>query len=859
MSTPTQCCDMGSDRVAKDPWKNVQLLIQVNTKFLKSLPPEWSKFVTDVKLVKDLHTTNFDQLHAYLEQHELHANEVHLMRKHGQDPLALVANHQMKPSHFNTYQSSYNNPQFQQQFSPSQSPQYGSTHPTVTIQPLQGRQNSYATGTSGTRANTLGIGGNYSGQQRVVKCFNYQGEGHMAGQCPKPKRKRDATWLRENVLLVEAQGNGKVLNEEELEFLTDSGIAEGLVTQSVITHNAAYQVDDLDAYDSDCDNISTAKAVLMANLSSYRLDVLSEMTYSEPSKFLNHPENEIHSDSNIIPYPQYLLETQNAAVQDTNSFAQQDVMILSLFEQVSNQWMFPSEPNSGEFGGMQALKSLKFHLAQFDSVGKKGTTPDALTGGMYKLDPVILAPMDKNNKKTHIYYHKHTMKQATILREIVKQAKLQNPLDSASYTACVTALFSICNECMFDANHAMCLIDHVNSMNMRAKSASKKNKKRKEWKPIGKVFNSIGYKWKPTGSTFTLVGNASPLTRITATNKVPLREPIPLEIVAQEPVVTKVYTRRPKVPKPIPNRKSKIIKSLTANKMEPSTSRGFDTSVAPSSSSPIDCRLSKLFCGDDQVAKIMGYGDYQIGNVTISRVYYIEGLEHNLFSVGQFCDSYLEVAFRKHACFVRNLEVLSTICPDKVKFLASKDEAPDFIIKFMKMIQVRLNATVRNIRTDNGTEFVNQNLRDYYEQPVFDEFFSPPASVASLVLEVEAPAPVESTGTPSSTTVDQDAPSLKTVFEASSSTDVIHTNVHLDAAISEHLKKWTKNHPLQNIIGELSRPVSTRLKLHKKAMFCYYDAFLSSVELKTYKDALTKSCWIESMQEELNEFEHLEV
>ncbi|GJX11333.1 hypothetical protein Tco_0201192 [Tanacetum coccineum] len=103
---------------------------QVNTKFLNSLPPEWSKFVTDVKLVKDLHTTNFDQLQAYLQQHELHANEVCLMRERNQDPLALVANHQMTPSHFNTYQSSYNNPQFQQQFSPSQSPQYGSIHPT---------------------------------------------------------------------------------------------------------------------------------------------------------------------------------------------------------------------------------------------------------------------------------------------------------------------------------------------------------------------------------------------------------------------------------------------------------------------------------------------------------------------------------------------------------------------------------------------------------------------------------------------------------------------------------------------------------------------------------------------------------
>ncbi|GJX59861.1 hypothetical protein Tco_0291251 [Tanacetum coccineum] len=75
-----------------------------------SLPPEWSKFVTNVKLVKDLHTTNFDQLHAYLEQHELHANEVRLLRERNQDPLAFVANQQMTPPHFNTYQSSYNIP-----------------------------------------------------------------------------------------------------------------------------------------------------------------------------------------------------------------------------------------------------------------------------------------------------------------------------------------------------------------------------------------------------------------------------------------------------------------------------------------------------------------------------------------------------------------------------------------------------------------------------------------------------------------------------------------------------------------------------------------------------------------------------
>ncbi|GJU41713.1 retrovirus-related pol polyprotein from transposon TNT 1-94 [Tanacetum coccineum] len=131
----------------------------------------------------------------------------------------------------------------------------------------------------------------------------------------------------------------------------------------------------------------------------------------------------------------------------------------------------------------------------------------------------------------------------------------------------------------------------------------------------------------------------------------------------------------------------------------------------------------------------------------------------------------------------------------------------------------------------------------------------PSAPVASPVHVEEAPTLVESTGLSSTTTVDQDAPSPKTVSEESSSSDVISTTVHPDAPISEHPIKWTKDHPIQNIIGELSRPVSTRLQLHEQALFCYYDAFLTSVEPNTYKEALTHSCWIEAMQEELNEFE----
>nr|GEY63305.1 hypothetical protein [Tanacetum cinerariifolium] len=144
----------------------------------------------------------------------------------------------------------------------------------------QGRQILLAAGTFETRANISGTKRNNSGQQRVVKCFNCQGEGHMARQCPKPKRKKDATWFKDKVLLVEAQGVGKVLNEEELAFLADPGVVE-------------------------------AKVVLMANSSSYGLDVLSqiphfenthndmlnqsvqEIPYSRQTHLMNYLENEI--------------------------------------------------------------------------------------------------------------------------------------------------------------------------------------------------------------------------------------------------------------------------------------------------------------------------------------------------------------------------------------------------------------------------------------------------------------------------------------------------------------------------------------------------------------------------------------
>nr|GFA78354.1 hypothetical protein [Tanacetum cinerariifolium] len=165
----------------------------------------------------------------------------------------------------------------------------------VTIQPIQGRQNFVLVGSS--RPFTSGSGG-ARGKQRVTVCYNCKGEGHMSKQCTKPKRKRDAEWFKEKVLLVQAQANGQVLQEEELEFLADPGTTESSSNQTVVTNNANYQADDLDAYDSDCDELNSAKIALMANSSHYGSDNLVKVNnYDNRANYLTHQEMQVPSTS----------------------------------------------------------------------------------------------------------------------------------------------------------------------------------------------------------------------------------------------------------------------------------------------------------------------------------------------------------------------------------------------------------------------------------------------------------------------------------------------------------------------------------------------------------------------------------
>ncbi|GKE21254.1 integrase, catalytic region, zinc finger, CCHC-type containing protein [Tanacetum coccineum] len=136
----------------------------------------------------------------------------------------------------------------------------------VTMQQIKGRQRQSYSSTCYKSNATSSEENNTSGQARVVKCYNCQGEGHMARQCTQPKRPRNAAWFKDKAMLAEAQEAGQILDEEQLVFLADPGVLDGQAVKTIIPNNVAFQTEDLDTYDSDCDDISNAKAVLMANI-----------------------------------------------------------------------------------------------------------------------------------------------------------------------------------------------------------------------------------------------------------------------------------------------------------------------------------------------------------------------------------------------------------------------------------------------------------------------------------------------------------------------------------------------------------------------------------------------------------------
>nr|GFB30270.1 hypothetical protein [Tanacetum cinerariifolium] len=264
-----------------------------------------------------------------------------------------------------------------------------------------------------SRQYTSGPSGNNSGKQRVIVCYNYKREGHMSKQCTKPKRKRDEAWFKDKVLLVEAQANGQVLHEEDLEFLADPGIAEAESTQYVIAlmANLSHYGSDNLAEVHNSDNVTTNvidQDVQATNdfqkEESRNIDMELALEKHETlmledeslSKMLQKQKDPMMSEKKVNTKPvDYAALNQLSQDFETRFVPQTELSAEQVFW--SQNSMNSEEPNLSTRPTIvevpkelpkvsmvsSSLKKLKFHQASFDLIVKERITATAITEGTW--------------------------------------------------------------------------------------------------------------------------------------------------------------------------------------------------------------------------------------------------------------------------------------------------------------------------------------------------------------------------------------------------------------------------------------------------------------------------------------------
>nr|GEV48555.1 retrovirus-related Pol polyprotein from transposon TNT 1-94 [Tanacetum cinerariifolium] len=590
-------------------------------------------------------------------------------------------------------------------------------------------------------------------------------------------------------------------------------------------------------------------------------------------------------------------------------------------------------------------------LEKVNSVSKDQVKPKVLVRGKYAIDVEPIVPRLRNNRDAHLDYLRHIKESVKTIRDIVVEAKVVRPLDRSIVSACRYTKHS---QELSEYAIGTCPQDsRVNSCPNASGSQPKSNTKTNKISPA-KGVNKLPVEDQPRTNK----------SHLRTSNRVDSSSRLKRTIVLW------------------------YLDSCCSKHMTGDRSRLMN--------------FVKKFIGtvrfeNDHFGAIMGYGDYVIGDSVIFRVYCVKGLGHNLFSVGQFCDSDLEVAFRKHSCYVRetdgvelikgsrgsnlytilvedmmksssicllskasknkswlwhrrlnhlnfgtindlvrkdlvrglprlkfekyhlcsacqlgkskkhthkpktektNLEVLNTLHMDLcgpmrvqtingkkyiivivddysrftwVKFLRSKDETPEVLIKFIQQIQVSINKTVRYVRTDNGTKFVNHTLTEYYERiGIFHQKTVPITPQQNDVVERQNCTLVEAARTMlifSKASMFLWAEAVATACYTQNRS-LIHTHHHKTPYELVHNKK--PDLTFFRVFGALCYPTNDSEDLGKLqptadiGIFVGYvpsrkGSVLSKVEPKNFKTAITEDCCFQAMQDEIYEFDRLQV
>nr|GEV48764.1 hypothetical protein [Tanacetum cinerariifolium] len=634
-------------------------------------------------------------------------------------------------------------------------------------------------------------------QARVVKCYNFQGEGHMARQCTQPKQPRNAAWYKKKEMLAEAQEAGQILDEEQLAFLADPEVPDAIL------------MDNISNYGSDViSKVNVQDTHLLAQQDSMILSVIEQLS----EQMINHVNNWEKANKeylgkmnasqmdDMIKEKLVLKEQVDLLEQNLSKQIKKECLLqaFTVFKDAEQAFYFhisnltiessnqppvkvevPSELPKVSLVNA-SLKKLKFHLAQFDSMVKKRTTFDARTEETKNVEL-------ENSEAKFLSENERLCNEINHVKRVFKVQ-----FDSIKKTHVRTKEKS---DSLIDKLNLKSIENEDLKAQIQDKvfviTPLKKDLRRIKGKEIVDIATQ-----KPSANTIVLRMfklDSEPLAhRITSANVVPPKTTTSHSVETQKPEL-KVYSMKPK--NVGSSKKAKIVESKNANHLEPNHTWGSNATNIPSSSSLVmtgcpNCslvsrlRMSKHMIGNRSqlmnfVSKFLGTDRF--GNDHSARIMRIRNRIYHSFVFGALCyptndnenlgkldakydmDIFVSYApakkvFRIYNKRTRKIIEIIHVTSDELIAMASKQLSSGPRLQSMTSTTSSLGLIPKTVFQQPCIP-PNKDDWNHLFQPIFDEYFTPLSNDVSPVQEVDVSRAVDLADSSVSTSIDQDAPS----------------------------------------------------------------------------------------------------